>query len=68
LTSSAWAFAKAAANAATDSLDLGMSSYLVEYIKAYRARFRTFGADSMPDGLLDRHPGNGRMLDAALNV
>jgi hypothetical protein len=45
-----------------------MSSYLVEYIKAYRARFRTFGADSMPDGLLDRHPGNGRMLDAALNV
>ena len=52
LTSSACALAKAAANAATDSLDRGMRSHLIKDIKAYRARFRALGAHPMANGLL----------------
>src|SRR5262245_47964742 len=52
LMSSAWALAKAEANAATDSLDRGMGRLALEHIKAHRPRFRALGPQAMPDGLL----------------
>src|SRR5262245_54303797 len=52
LTSSAWALAKAVASAATVSLDRGMGRLRLQHIKAHRSRFRAFGFDAMPDGLL----------------
>src|SRR3954462_13853622 len=52
LTSSAWAFASAAASAATDSLDRGMAGLGLPNIEAYRARFRSLGAHAVPDRLL----------------
>src|SRR6516164_3465433 len=49
LTSSACALASAEASAATDSLDRGMDGLRLQDVEAHRARFRTFGAHSMPD-------------------
>src|SRR5215472_9165906 len=60
LTSSAWAFAKAEASAATVSLDRGMRRLLrLQHIKAYGARFRALCSHAVPDGLPDilRHQG-----------
>src|SRR5215467_6532335 len=51
LMSSAWAFAKAEASAATDSLDRGMGRLYLQHIKAHRARFRALCSHTMPDGL-----------------
>src|SRR6516225_3029424 len=51
LTSSAWALAKAEANAATDSLDRGMAGLALQHIKAYRPRFRALCFHAVPDGL-----------------
>src|SRR6516164_3593718 len=51
LTSSAWAFAKAEASAATVSLDRGMDSLRIKYIKAHRPRFRALGLYTEPDRL-----------------
>src|SRR5262249_20335370 len=52
LTSSAWAFAKAEASAATVSLDRGMRRLLrLQHIKAYGARFRALCSHAVPDGL-----------------
>src|SRR5438874_13655025 len=52
LMSSAWALAKAAARAATDSLDCGMGRLRLQHIEAHGARFRAFGFHPVPDGLL----------------
>src|SRR5215813_12909753 len=52
LTSSAWAFAKAEASAATDSLDRGMGGLHLQNIKAHRARFRALCFHAVPDRLL----------------
>src|SRR5215211_1136216 len=51
LMSSAWALAKAAASAATVSLDRGMGGLRVEHIEAYRPRFRAPRFHAVPDGL-----------------
>src|SRR6516164_11471915 len=51
LMSSAWAFAKAEASAATDSLDRGMAGLALQHIKAHRPRFRAFGFHAVPDRL-----------------
>src|SRR5262249_9391907 len=52
LTSSAWAFAKAEASAATDSLDRGMDGLHLQHIKAHRPRFRALCFHAVPDRLL----------------
>src|SRR5262245_30848489 len=52
LISSAWALAKAEANAATVSLDRGMGRLRLQHIKTYGARFRALGSHAVPDGLL----------------
>src|SRR5215510_9952419 len=52
LASSACAFAKAEASAATDSLDRGMSGLRRDQVEAHRARFRALPAHTMPDRLL----------------
>src|SRR6266511_2216459 len=53
LTSSAWALAKAEANAATVSLERGMGGSLaLQHIKAHRPRFRSLRSHPMPDRLL----------------
>src|SRR5262249_4920849 len=59
LMSSAWAFAKAEASAATVSLDRGMGCLRFQHIKAHRPRFRTLGFHTVPDGLpgILRHQG-----------
>src|SRR5499427_3216134 len=59
LTSSAWALAKAEANAATVSLDRGMGGLRLQHIKAHRPRFRALGSHAVPDGLpgILRHQG-----------
>src|SRR5438132_6977500 len=49
--SSAWALAKAEANAATVSLDRGMGGLRLQHIKAHRARFGALGFHAVPDGL-----------------
>src|SRR5215813_4396646 len=51
LTSSAWALAKAEANAATVSLDRGMGGLHLQHIKAHRPRFRALCFHAVPDGL-----------------
>src|SRR5262249_12220226 len=51
LMSSAWAFAKAEASAATDSLDRGMGGLRLQDIKAHRSRFGALGFHAVPDGL-----------------
>src|SRR5262249_53035152 len=51
LTSSAWALAKAEANAATVSLDRGIGCLHLQHIKAHRAGFRALGFHAVPDGL-----------------
>jgi len=40
--------ASAEASAATDSLDRGMDGLRLHDVEAHRARFRAFGAHSMP--------------------
>src|SRR5262245_29841568 len=57
--SSAWAFAKAEASAATVSLDRGMGCLRFQQIKAHRPRSRTLGFHTVPDGLpgILRHQG-----------
>src|SRR5262245_57069075 len=59
LMSSAWALAKAEASAATDSLDRGMTSLDLKYIKADSSRARALGSHAMPDDLpgILRHQG-----------
>src|SRR6266545_7424549 len=59
LTSSAWAFAKAEASAATDSLDRGMVCLRLQHIKTHRPRSRALGPHAMADRLLGilRHEG-----------
>src|SRR6266511_3678426 len=59
LTNSAWAFAKAEASAATDSLDRGMVRLRLQHIKAHRPRLRTLGSHPMANRLLGvvRHQG-----------
>src|ERR1700686_284074 len=52
LTSSACAFAKAAARLAMDGLDLCTAALHAEDIKAHRARLRALGTNAMPDRLL----------------
>src|SRR5215468_1773118 len=52
LMSSAWAFAKAEASAATVSLDRGMGCLRLQHIKAHRPRFRALGFHAVSDGLL----------------
>src|SRR5262245_51070202 len=52
LMSSAWAFARAEARAATDSLDRCMGGLRLQDIKAHGARFRALGAHAMPHRLL----------------
>src|SRR5215467_14349537 len=51
LISSAWAFAKAEASAATVSLDRGMGGLRLQHIKAHRARFRALCFHAVPNGL-----------------
>src|SRR5262249_18648867 len=53
LMSSAWALAKAEAeaSAATVSLDRGMGRLHLQHIKAHRARFRALCSHAMPDSL-----------------
>src|SRR4029077_18280852 len=51
-TNSAWALAKAEANAATVSLDRGIGCLRLQQIKAHRARSRSFCSHTMPDRLL----------------
>src|SRR6516225_12433740 len=51
LISSAWALAKAEANAATVSLDRGMGGLRLQHIKAHRSRFRAPCFHAVPDGL-----------------
>src|SRR5262249_22038134 len=51
LTSSAWALAKAEANAATVSLDRGIGCLHLQHIKAHRAGFRALGFHAVPDRL-----------------
>src|SRR5689334_6580584 len=51
LMSSAWALAKAEANAATDSLDRGMGHLRLQHIKAHGARFRALCFHPVADGL-----------------
>src|SRR5262249_10170452 len=51
LISSAWALAKAEANAATVSLDRGMGGLRLQHIKAHRPRFRAPCFHAMPNGL-----------------
>src|SRR5215472_11619823 len=57
--SSAWALAKAEANAATVSLDRGTGRLHLQHIKAHRPRFRALGSHAVPDGLpgILRHQG-----------
>src|SRR5262245_3725330 len=50
--SSAWALAKAEANAATVSLERGMGRLHLQHIKAHRPRFRALCSHAVPDGLL----------------
>src|SRR5215472_10806399 len=59
LISSAWALARAAASAATDSLERGMGRLRLQHIKAHGPRFRALGFHAVPDGLLGilRHQG-----------
>src|SRR5262249_8710575 len=59
LMSSTWAFAKAEASAATDSLDRGMGGLPLQHIKAHRPRARALGPHPMADRLLGvvRHQG-----------
>src|SRR6516165_927962 len=60
LMSSAWAFAKAEASAATVSLDRGMGRLLyLQHIKAHRPRFRALCSHAVPNGLpgILRHQG-----------
>src|SRR5262245_55605606 len=59
LTSAAWALAKAAANAATDSLDRCMADLPLQDVEAHRTRLRTLGAHPVPNALLGvlRHQG-----------
>src|SRR5262249_8225759 len=59
LMSSAWALAKAEANAATVSLDRGMGGLRLQHIKAHRPRFRALCLHAVPDGLpgILRHQG-----------
>src|SRR5262245_44594195 len=59
LTNSAWAFAKAEASAATDSLDRGMDGLRLQHIKTHRPRSRAFGPHPIADRLLGvvRHQG-----------
>src|SRR5262245_19360896 len=52
LMSSAWAFARAEASAATVSLDRGMGGLRLQHIEAHRPRFRALGFHAVPDGLL----------------
>src|SRR5438128_6505079 len=52
LTSSAWALAKAEANAATVSLDRGIGCLRLHHIKAHRTRSRSLCSHPMPDRLL----------------
>src|SRR6516225_7271711 len=52
LMSSAWAFAKAEASAATDSLDRGMGRLRLQHIKAHRSRFRALSFHAVANGLL----------------
>src|SRR5215475_5712247 len=52
LMSSAWAFAKAEASAATDSLDRGMVRLALQHIKTHRPRARALGPHSVADRLL----------------
>src|SRR5690242_15687551 len=51
LISSAWALASAAAITPIDSLDLCTPGLRGQNVKAHRSRFRTFGADAVPDCL-----------------
>jgi hypothetical protein len=51
LMSSAWALARAAASAATVSLDRAMGGLCVQHIKTHGPRFRALGFHTMPDGL-----------------
>src|SRR5262245_417870 len=57
--SSAWALAKAEANAATVSLDRGMGGLPLQHIKAHSPRFRALSSHAMPDDLpgILRHQG-----------
>src|SRR6516165_6014581 len=59
LMSSACALAKAAASAATVSLDRGMGGLRIKYIKAHRPRFRALCSYAVSDGLsgILRHQG-----------
>src|SRR5262249_16195741 len=59
LMSSAWAWAKAEASAATVSLERGMVGLRPQHTKAHRPRFRTPGFHAVPDGLpgILRHQG-----------
>src|SRR6266487_4275394 len=59
LMSSAWAFARAEASAATVSLDRRMGRLRLQHIKAHRARFRALCSHAVPDRLLGllRHQG-----------
>src|SRR6266545_7847378 len=59
LMSSVWALAKAAASAATDSLDRGMGDLRLQHVKANGARFRALGFHAVPNGLpgILRHQG-----------
>src|SRR5262245_40464630 len=50
--SSAWALAKAEANAATVSLERGMGRLHLQHIKAHRTRFRAICSYAVADGLL----------------
>src|SRR5262249_26235486 len=52
LVSSAWALAKAEANAATVSLERGTGCLRLQHIKTHRARFRSLCSHPMPDRLL----------------
>src|SRR5262249_38140477 len=47
-----WAFAKAEASAATDSLDRGMGGLRLQHIKAHRPRFGALGFHAVPNDLL----------------
>src|SRR5499427_5465377 len=51
LMSSAWALAKAAASAATVSLEQGMGRLRLQHIKANRLRFRALCSHAVPNRL-----------------
>src|SRR5262245_19414934 len=59
LISSSWALAKAAASAATVSLDRRMGLLHLQHGNAHCSRSRALGLHAVPDGLpgIFRHPG-----------